>query len=684
MLVLPIRMVGEAEQQARFGPIGVGPIGVGPIGVGPVDGSGRATRLAWTGGRQPVQVGHGEPARQRGQPRCGGSGRPALSRRFAHRFDHAGQVVGGGRRIDLRRSGRLRRGVARSRSIDGRAEHRDRRAAGRRRVSVQAGGLEHHRGLGAGAGHRPARRGRVQVGRGRHVHHVLGLGAVPDPQCDPQIDVRPQVGRERTRRALGGQHQVDPERTTHRRHPDESGKEPRQLVRQHPELVHDDDQPGQRRQIRLPRAQLKVVVEVAGRRRPEQPFATADLCGQAGQRAPGQVLVEVGDQAGHLGQLLAAAERGAALVVDQQQVQLVRPVSDREPDHQGRQQLGLSGPGRAGHQQVRPVPLQVHGERPAGLHPEHRRRAPWTGPAAEDVLRVSGIQARAGHQGPPAGRCRKSVLKLGRHLAQWRQPAGQGRRPTMRRGVDQHRVGPRCPVLDRACRRGPARFELGLGRFGVDTDDDGALRRQPAAAVVQAEETGSRVGLVQGARHRRQIAGDRGRVQQHQAVPRLRHRTVGEPVIGQPVRCPAQPVPVAGSERVADDQQQLELARRVERDQLPDHRSRQSQHGRPRPAEPDHPSLRQVDRDRRRWMHGWRGGRVARHPQPAGHRPSADPRGQPVRPDLALPQPGRRATGDRGGPGQTGVCVVPSTRLRQHRLGQLPVSRFGRGGVADA
>ena len=63
---------------------------------------------------------------------------------------------------------------------------------------------------------------------------------------------------------------------------------------------------------------------------PEQPFAAAQFGGQRGQGPPGEMLVEVGHQPGHVRQPGAFGEGRTALVVHQQEAQLIRSVGQGE------------------------------------------------------------------------------------------------------------------------------------------------------------------------------------------------------------------------------------------------------------------------------------------------------------------------------------------------------------------
>ena len=78
----------------------------------------------------------------------------------------------------------------------------------------------------------------------------------------------------------------------------------------------------------------------------------------------------------------AVLERAAALVVDQHERHLVRPVGDRQRGDDRLQQLGLARPGGPGDQPVRAVPAQVDAERAVVGLADHRQRGPAAGAAS--------------------------------------------------------------------------------------------------------------------------------------------------------------------------------------------------------------------------------------------------------------------------------------------------------------
>lgn len=73
--------------------------------------------------------------------------------------------------------------------------------------------------------------------------------------------------------------------------------------------------------------------------------------------------VQVGDHAEGVGQVDAVLEDAAALVVDEDEGEFVRPVHRGEGGHERLEQFGLAGAGGTGDESVRPVLHQVEGDR---------------------------------------------------------------------------------------------------------------------------------------------------------------------------------------------------------------------------------------------------------------------------------------------------------------------------------
>ena len=93
---------------------------------------------------------------------------------------------------------------------------------------------------------------------------------------------------------------------------DERRHELGELEGEEGELVDDHEQAGQR----LRRGEATVLVERGDAGLAQDPLAVAELGPEAAQHAPGEVLVEIGDEADGVRQVGAGVERGSALEVD--------------------------------------------------------------------------------------------------------------------------------------------------------------------------------------------------------------------------------------------------------------------------------------------------------------------------------------------------------------------------------
>ena len=194
----------------------------------------------------------------------------------------------------------------------------------------------------------------------RRLDHVVGVAGVGDPQGDPQVGVGLDLRADHAGGALRRQDEVDAERTASAGHVDEPGHEVGQLGGQRRELVDHDQQPRHRLVAGHPRR--RVVLDVLGVRVRQLVLATMQLGAERLERAGGQVAVEVGDHADGVRQVVAVLEGRAALVVDQHEVELVRPVADRERGDHRLQELGLAGARRTRDQAVRSVRPDVDAE----------------------------------------------------------------------------------------------------------------------------------------------------------------------------------------------------------------------------------------------------------------------------------------------------------------------------------
>ncbi len=212
-----------------------------------------------------------------------------------------------------------------------------------------------------------------------------GLGGAEGAQADPVGEVGLQAAQPALLQPLGGQQQVHAERPADAADLDEQVDEVRALGEELAELVDDDQQVGQRFQ------RLAVDVGAAGRLAElvfadgvdvpglaQHPLAALLFAGE-GLVHPvdhGEVVGEVGDQAGYVREFGDAREGGAALEVDEHERQVLGGVHHGEPGDQGAQQFALAGAGGADDESVRADAalrglLEVHGQRFAGAgHPD--------------------------------------------------------------------------------------------------------------------------------------------------------------------------------------------------------------------------------------------------------------------------------------------------------------------------
>ena len=156
---------------------------------------------------------------------------------------------------------------------------------------------------------------------------------------------------------LRGQQQVNRQRTAQTADHDEDLAELR-LGHQHfRELVQDDEQGGQRRELVLARqavglvvAHVRVVARLAQHLLAANHLALQRVLHAVNQ---GQLRLQVRNHGRHVGQVRHAREGRATLEVDEHQVQLLGRVGQRQRQHQRAQHLGLTRTGRADQQAVR-------------------------------------------------------------------------------------------------------------------------------------------------------------------------------------------------------------------------------------------------------------------------------------------------------------------------------------------
>lgn len=122
------------------------------------------------------------------------------------------------------------------------------------------------------------------------------------------------------------------------------------------ELVDHDEQVGQRIEVGAPLgAEGGVVADVGDvARLLELLLAPLDLACERGMDAFDQtgLVLQVGDDAGHVREVREGGEGGAALVVDEDQREILRRVGGDQREDEGAQQLGLAGAGGADAQAV--------------------------------------------------------------------------------------------------------------------------------------------------------------------------------------------------------------------------------------------------------------------------------------------------------------------------------------------
>ncbi|ODA91264.1 hypothetical protein ATY41_00775 [Leifsonia xyli subsp. xyli] len=206
----------------------------------------------------------------------------------------------------------------------------------------------------------PARLRAADGGGGRDADDVRGVLPALHAQGDPEVRVGQDVLGDHPRGALGREDHVDAERPADRADADEGGENVRKVLREHRELVDDEQQPRKR----FGRVRREVGVEVVDivARGGEQALPALHLGLERAQGAVGELLVEIADRADGVREALARFERGAAFEVDQDEVQPGGIVPVREAGDEGAEELALAGARRAADESVRPVLDQIEGE----------------------------------------------------------------------------------------------------------------------------------------------------------------------------------------------------------------------------------------------------------------------------------------------------------------------------------
>ena len=267
--------------------------------------------------------------------------------------------------------------------------------------------------------------------------------------------------------------------------------------------------------------QLDVVLDVLGAGRGEDVLAPGQLRRQRHQGPLDEVGVEVGDHADGVRQVHAVLERGAALVVDEDERHRVRAVRHRERGDQRLEELGLAGAGGAGDQPVRAVALEVQGERAVQGDADGRpgRAAPGR-PARADTGGLRRIEGEDVEQPRGTGEHRGLLVGAARVPQRAHRP-GQRAAP-----VQGHRVGPDAP--DGA----PPGATNPHGAAGL-LDDDGValLGEQPLLGVQADRADADGRSVAQDLRHAGQRTQPAGPVEDDE------HVRSGGPV--PPVRRPA-------------------------------------------------------------------------------------------------------------------------------------------------
>ena len=205
--------------------------------------------------------------------------------------------------------------------------------------------------------------------------------AILHSQRDAEVGVGPDVVADGMAGPLGRQDEVHTEAAASLRDADERTEEVGQLGRERGELVDHHHQPGQGLAVR----ELPVGGQVADTDLAQQRSRRRSSALEAPQRPLGELVVEVGDDADDVGQVGAGVEGAPALVVDEEEGQVLRAEPSASADHERPQQLALPRSRGSCHQCMGAVAHEVE------LH------------GAVDGQADDGLR-RAAAPGPPRGR----------------------------------------------------------------------------------------------------------------------------------------------------------------------------------------------------------------------------------------------------------------------------------------
>ena len=256
------------------------------------------------------------------------------------------------------------------------------------------GGLHGEDLARAEAHDRPAGPAAGQVGGVVDAEHVAGLLAILHPQRDAERHVGADALADHARRALGGQDQVHaeaaPRWATSTSESTKSGSSAASAANSSTMTTRRGQPavwPVRGRRRRKPAQVVDAGLAQAG-------LPAAELRLEAAQRPGGERFVEIGDDADRVRQPAAHVEGGAALVVDEDEVELAGVDGGGQPGDPRAQQLALARPGGARHEGVGPVGHEIDGERSVLGRAQRRRQRsrPVRGrPSGEELVDVGGV-----------------------------------------------------------------------------------------------------------------------------------------------------------------------------------------------------------------------------------------------------------------------------------------------------